>query len=40
MKQAVQEGLVSQLRYDSYLNILHGAEVPEPSLLVNKNDKK
>lgn len=40
VKQAVQEGIISPLRYDSYLNILHGDEVPEPSLLVNKNDKK
>ena len=40
VKQAVQEGVISKLRYDSYLHILHGDEVPEPGLLVNKNDKK
>ena len=40
IKQAVQEGEISKLRYDSYLNILHGEEVPQPGLIVNKNDQK
>lgn len=40
VKQAVENGSISKLRYSSYLNILHGDEVPEPSLLGNKNDKK
>lgn len=40
VKEAVENGLISKLRYNSYLNILHGEEVPEPSLLGNKNDKK
>lgn len=40
VKQAVQEGEISKLRYDSYLNILHGEEVPQPGLIVNKNDQK
>ncbi|MCM1532083.1 MAG: ribosome small subunit-dependent GTPase A [Bacteroides sp.] len=40
VKQAVEEGKISPVRYASYLNILHGDEVPEPSLLGNKNDKK
>ena len=40
VKQAVQEGDISKLRYDSYLNILHGEEVPQPGLIVNKNDQK
>ena len=40
VKQAVEDGTISDLRYESYLNILHGDEVPRPGLLVNKNDKK
>jgi ribosome biogenesis GTPase len=27
-------------RYQSYLNILSGDEIPEPGLLENKNDRK
>lgn len=40
VKKAVEEGRVSPLRYKSYLNILHGDEVPLPGLLENKNDRK
>ncbi len=40
VKQAVEEGRISSLRYKSYLNILHGDEVPLPGLLENKNDRK
>lgn len=40
VKEAVEKGEISRLRYNSYLNILHGEEVPEPSLIGNKNDQK
>ena len=40
VKEAVEKGLVSSLRYRSYLNILHGEEVPAPSLLDNKQERK
>ena len=40
VKEAVEKGLVSLLRYRSYLNILHGEEVPAPSLLDNKQERK
>lgn len=40
VKQAVEEGSVSMLRYKSYLNILHGEEVPAPSLIDNKQERK
>ncbi len=40
VKEAVEKGWVSSLRYRSYLNILHGDEVPAPSLLDNKQERK
>lgn len=40
VKEAVEKGEISEIRYNSYLNILHGEEVPLPGLLENKQDKK
>lgn len=40
VKEALAEGKISSLRYNSYLNILHGEEVPVPGLIDNKNEKK
>ncbi len=40
VKEAVADGRISSLRYNSYLNILHGDEVPVPGLIDNKNEKK
>lgn len=40
VKKAVEDGRISLLRYRSYLNILHGDEVPLPGLLENKQEKK
>ncbi len=40
VKAAVEAGKISPLRYQSYLNILSGEEVPIPSLLENKSEKK
>lgn len=40
VKEAVQRGEISEIRYNSYLHILHGEEVPLPGLLENKQEKK
>ena len=40
VKKALEEGRISPLRYQSYLNILHGEEVPLPGLIENKQDRK
>lgn len=40
VKAAVEQGIISAVRYKSYLNILHGEEVPLPGLIENKQDKK
>ena len=40
VKAAVNEGRIAPIRYKSYLNILHGEEVPAPSLLDNRQERK
>lgn len=40
VKEAVADGRISSIRYNSYLNILHGDEVPVPGLIDNKNEQK
>ncbi|MDR0618686.1 MAG: ribosome small subunit-dependent GTPase A [Bacteroidales bacterium] len=42
VKQAVEAHIptIHPARYRSYLNILSGSEIPEPSLIGNKNEKK
>jgi ribosome biogenesis GTPase len=40
VKEAVEAGKIHPQRYRSYLNILSGSEIPEPSLLENRNENK
>ncbi|MDR2556443.1 MAG: ribosome small subunit-dependent GTPase A [Bacteroidales bacterium] len=40
VKEMVETGKIHPQRYQSYLNILSGDEIPDPSLLENKNEHK
>ena len=40
VKEAVERGTIAEARYKSYLNILSGDEVEDPSLLLNKQEGK
>ncbi|MDR0763950.1 MAG: ribosome small subunit-dependent GTPase A [Bacteroidales bacterium] len=40
IKETVKAGKIHPQRYQSYLNILSGDEIPEPSLLENRNESK